>query len=269
VPASTTYEEWLRDQPNAVQDEILGAGRAQLFRENRVGLRELVTTDGRRVPLDALRGTDGVPAWQAALSDDLFHGDLDIGNAFAGRKEGRAWRDNFLAEHGNDPEARMFVSAVDRWAVGSEQPTLVAEMEEVLQGGVGSDEARALLSTLSRAEANAPTLHRGIWTGDAAEDVVRRYPAGETFDLRASSFTTDRRVAEKFASWGEDEVGNHVEVFFRLEGGGRAVKIENLSVHTIEREWYTGGRFEVVESRKVGNRRVEITIRQTGVFDVP
>jgi SPP1 gp7 family putative phage head morphogenesis protein len=69
VPASTTYEEWLRDQPAAVQDEILGVGRAKLFRENQVGLRELVTTDGRRLPLEGL--IDGAPE---SAADPLFEG---------------------------------------------------------------------------------------------------------------------------------------------------------------------------------------------------
>lgn len=45
VPASTTYKDWLRTQPNAVQDEILGPSRAQLFRDGKVNLADLVKRD--------------------------------------------------------------------------------------------------------------------------------------------------------------------------------------------------------------------------------
>lgn len=267
VPASTTYEDWLRSQDRAMQDEILGPGRAQLFRDGKVGLRELVTADGRRIPLDALGIDEATPAWQRALYEDVLPRELDIRDMFAGRAEARAWREQFLAAHGDDPEVRTFVSAVDRWVVSAEQPDLTVEMEAVLRGEGGSDEARSMLRALSRAQP-APSLHRGVWTGDAADEVVGRYPAGRVFDMRASSFTSDARVADTFASWGEGEVDDPVEVLFRLERGARAVKIENLSVHTLEREWYTGGRFEVVSSRKFADDRVEITIRQVGTFDV-
>lgn len=55
VPSSVRYSDWLKDQPNGVQDEILGPSRAKLFRENRISLRDLVKSDGRRVTLDELR----------------------------------------------------------------------------------------------------------------------------------------------------------------------------------------------------------------------
>lgn len=49
VPASTTYEQWLRDQPVRVQEEVLGVRRARAFRAGEVGLRDLVRSDGRLV----------------------------------------------------------------------------------------------------------------------------------------------------------------------------------------------------------------------------
>lgn len=55
VPSSTTYEDWLRDQSAEVQDDILGPGRAKLFRANKINLRQLVTRDRRRRTLSELR----------------------------------------------------------------------------------------------------------------------------------------------------------------------------------------------------------------------
>jgi SPP1 gp7 family putative phage head morphogenesis protein len=57
VDASTTAEQWLKDAPKTVQDEVLGPARAKLFRENRVSLRDLVKSDGRRVTLEDLRAS--------------------------------------------------------------------------------------------------------------------------------------------------------------------------------------------------------------------
>lgn len=55
VPGETTYEQWLRDQPKSVQDEILGPARARLFRARKVGLRDLVRKDNRVVTVGELR----------------------------------------------------------------------------------------------------------------------------------------------------------------------------------------------------------------------
>lgn len=54
VSASTTYREWLRDQPASVQDEVLGRARAELYRAGKVDLRDLVTRDNRVVPVGQL-----------------------------------------------------------------------------------------------------------------------------------------------------------------------------------------------------------------------
>lgn len=54
VPASTTYREWLKDQPASVQNEVLGRSRADLFRAGKVDLRDLVTRDNRVVPVSEL-----------------------------------------------------------------------------------------------------------------------------------------------------------------------------------------------------------------------
>jgi SPP1 gp7 family putative phage head morphogenesis protein len=54
VPADTDYSGWLRQQPAAVQDEILGPNRGRLFRAGKVTLEEMVRTDGRTVTLKEL-----------------------------------------------------------------------------------------------------------------------------------------------------------------------------------------------------------------------
>lgn len=53
VPSSTSYNQWLRDRPAEVQDEILGPSRAQLFRDGK-SLRDMVRDDGSIVRIDEL-----------------------------------------------------------------------------------------------------------------------------------------------------------------------------------------------------------------------
>lgn len=55
VPDSLTYGDWLRNQPAAVQDEALGKGKARLFREGRIEVRELVGVTGKPLTLEQLR----------------------------------------------------------------------------------------------------------------------------------------------------------------------------------------------------------------------
>ena len=55
VPASTDYEGWLRSQDAATQEEILGPSRASLFRARKVGLADLIRSDGSIVTLDQLQ----------------------------------------------------------------------------------------------------------------------------------------------------------------------------------------------------------------------
>lgn len=55
VKATTTYEQWLRRQPAAFQDEILGSARGQLFRKGNLNIGRFVDDQGRTLTLDELR----------------------------------------------------------------------------------------------------------------------------------------------------------------------------------------------------------------------
>lgn len=63
VPASMTYNEWLKKQPAAVQDEALGPTRGKLFREGKVkDVDRFVNRNGDALTLDELRQREGVAA---------------------------------------------------------------------------------------------------------------------------------------------------------------------------------------------------------------
>lgn len=51
ISSSQLANEWLRRQRAAVQNRMLGRGRAELFRQGKITVRDLVTSDLRTVPL--------------------------------------------------------------------------------------------------------------------------------------------------------------------------------------------------------------------------
>lgn len=59
-PTMRGYSEWLRRQPNSVQNDILGPTRAQWFRDNRMTLAEAIDQDNRILTLPQLRATLGL-----------------------------------------------------------------------------------------------------------------------------------------------------------------------------------------------------------------
>lgn len=68
VPASTTYQEWLKSQSAAFQDDILGKARGQLFRQGGLTLKQFVATDGSELSLADL-ATKQAAAFRAAGLD--------------------------------------------------------------------------------------------------------------------------------------------------------------------------------------------------------
>lgn len=55
VPGGVTYNDWLKTQSNAFQNEVLGPTRAKLFREGGLHLDKFVARDGDIFTLDELR----------------------------------------------------------------------------------------------------------------------------------------------------------------------------------------------------------------------
>lgn len=55
VPASTTFEQFLDRKGKAWQDDFLGPGRAQLWRDGKITLSDLIDATGRELTLKELR----------------------------------------------------------------------------------------------------------------------------------------------------------------------------------------------------------------------
>lgn len=65
APSMRNYADWLTDQPASIQNEILGATRAGLFRDGRMSLSDAVDADNRVLTLPQLRESLGLTALTA------------------------------------------------------------------------------------------------------------------------------------------------------------------------------------------------------------
>jgi len=57
-PEVTSYSEWLTDQPESIQNDILGETKARLFRSGKFEIDEFVDNKGTPLSLDEMRGLD-------------------------------------------------------------------------------------------------------------------------------------------------------------------------------------------------------------------
>lgn len=55
VAAKTTFESWLKKQSVQRQDDVLGQGKAQLWRDGKIGFRDLLDQNGRPLTTEQLR----------------------------------------------------------------------------------------------------------------------------------------------------------------------------------------------------------------------
>jgi hypothetical protein len=61
IAKPATFDEWLSSKSKAFQDELLGPGRADLWRAGKITLSELLDQNGRPLPLAVLKRKYGNP----------------------------------------------------------------------------------------------------------------------------------------------------------------------------------------------------------------
>lgn len=72
VPSEASYQEWLRTQPAAFQDSVLGKTKGRLFRRGELPLDQFVDESGREFTLEELARTKPEQFEAAGLSPDDF-----------------------------------------------------------------------------------------------------------------------------------------------------------------------------------------------------
>jgi hypothetical protein len=72
VPAATSYDRWLRDQPASFQDDVLGKTKAQLFRKGELTLDRFVHRTGDELTLKELAQREADAFRRAGLNPEDY-----------------------------------------------------------------------------------------------------------------------------------------------------------------------------------------------------
>jgi hypothetical protein len=72
IPAKTTYAEWIRKQPAAFQDDVLGKTKGALLRRGGMNVRAFVDSSGKSLTLKQLAATRPEAFTRAGFDPDTF-----------------------------------------------------------------------------------------------------------------------------------------------------------------------------------------------------
>lgn len=89
-PAREKYPDWLKRQPDAVQDDILGPTRARLFREGRMTVDRFVDMKGKSLTLEELGVVSRDPLFGNYVAQLRTPNAAQAGRFFGGRPEDAA-----------------------------------------------------------------------------------------------------------------------------------------------------------------------------------
>lgn len=194
-------------------------------------------------------------------------------------------RKRVIAALRSTPAGKVLEETLSGFQSGASRgiPLLKTNLAKHLAGQALEPGAVARVENLLAALRNSPLqppqrLYRGLRLDLDPDEVVARFAGRSSFDLNLSSFTADRKMAQSYAeSGGAGASGSKnrkrfTNVIFDLDTSGRtkALPLENLAKNSLfanEKEWITGGRFDlldVVKSRD--GRTVVMKLRQVAVL---
>jgi hypothetical protein len=204
VDANETYGDWLKRQPAAVQDDILGPSRGSLFREGGLSIDKFSNNKGETLTLKDLedRYADAFKAANLGKSSklkkdepqDLFDYDKDMFSQPVFDKLARRTEDDLVRELG----ATEF-AAVKRYTT--------MDYEEI-NGALRSNKSHPIVPDLDKAFANSVPLaettlfQRGV---KLTPEQVSELTSGAIWEDKAyTSVTSHPDIAKKFGRVDQD-----------------------------------------------------------------
>lgn len=170
------------------------------------------------------------------------------------------------------PEGKALHEVLDRFQDGGSIARLRSSIEKALEGQslplATERKVNALLGAIRDAPTEwAPdTLYRGMTVKGSAETVMARYVPGESLDLSLTSFSSDRKVGQRFQQMTATGKGKETRVMVELVGDGKkALPIQNLARDRRlfrEKEWVTAGRYKVLEVKKSPSGGLILRVQQ-------
>jgi hypothetical protein len=158
---------------------------------------------------------------------------------------------------------------LDRFQDGGSIARLRTKIDAYLKGGTldatSKTRAESLLGALRDAPDWAPNVvYRGTNSKTSLAGLLERYQPGKTIDFNITSFSSDRAIARKFQFM--NETTKSTRVMIELVGPNKKMlPIQNLARDRRlfkEKEWVTGGRYRVLETKKAPGGGLIVRIQQ-------
>lgn len=249
VPQKTTYGDWLRKQPNAVQDDILGEAKAKLFRDGGLTVDRFVNVSGKEYSLEQLRQRDSA-AFERTFGRQP---DRTRGQRTREEKEFREWVGEKRFEK-LELEAEIVIDAnsatrrnLSRTEVAAVHAyTRVGEYHHRLNSALREDTAESVarvapMARIMDTAIGKLPIHTGLVTRitDLPPDVVRSLKVGGTYTEKGFLSTSDGPPDSTFEGAFEMRI---------MARSGR--KITGYSAFESEKEvlFPRGSRFAIVET---------------------
>lgn len=292
-PERQRYEDWLRSQPPARIEEILGPTRAALFSYGGLSLTDLNGTGGRLLRLDELRARSAAAFRRAEIvppADAVNTGPLSpeqeveitrrqeavvarlLGNSGLERSRVRRVTGEIFAQLVRavpiDGDRTILNSYTTNLARPGERTPLWRELNRMLRRSPGEldsvqrdllDYAAALQSALSRARPVPGVSWRGI---SARPEILAEYQSWQPGEIRKFpeflSTSVRRNIARQFSN---DSSDGRLPIMIRIEGrSGRDLRFFADEFTEAEVLFPSATRFRVisVEIDPAGATRISI-----------
>lgn len=231
VPSDMTYNDWLKAQSTAVQDDILGKAKGRLFREGGVTLDRFVDQSGKELSLQQMAKADN------AAFEKVFGGQAGLTRAERLRNEGmfREWigerKFNNYFEEANDVLAitggsRGRLSDAELVSLYAYTGPHYRELNAALRSGNAARIADvAPFRSVLSAGLNKLPVYNGYVSRVVSfdDDMVAAIEVGKTY--KDPAFMSTSRKKSNFS-------GNVEFVIYSRSGR----KVEHLSAHRHEAE---------------------------------
>ena len=231
VPQDMTFNDWLKTQSPEVIEKTLGKGRAELFMQGKITMRDLITQQGRSVNLEDLAKEKTIK--KAFTEDNITVGEMETIKAWSrDSKEIRAYMTGTLKEELSQDKKEDFDSFINLF---NKYESNVKKGTDIYRG-IGFNEP----------EVYENSMFSKLKVGD------------EYFDKAISSFSLEQSVAKQFS----EHRGGYKQIILKTKSRGREFDLTSFSEFDDEFEVIIrgGDKFRVIDIKEETIKGDSVTV---------
>ena len=218
VPQDMTFDDWLKTQSPEVIEKTLGKGRAELFMQGKITMRDLITQQGRSVNLEDLAKKKTLKT--VFSKDNVSINEIEAIRDWTGAssRKIREYMTGTLKEQLYPEEKESFDNFINLF---NKYESNIKKGTDIYRG-IGFDEV----------EAYENSIFAKLKAGD------------EYFDKAISSFSLEQSVAKHFSG----RNGSYKEIILKTKSRGKELYVNDFSDYEEKEVLVKGGeKFKVIE----------------------